>query len=191
MLAGLCLSSARAGPVFFVVSETPSDVVHGDAYVVPLTEDADIAHARDLIARGPVAAGAPIVVARIAAGADGINRNISAPGQPNWSWHVTQFEQFADITIEVLDGWPGFIEADVPGWIQNTNGAVGLWTYTITSELPGPPPVVIPLPAPTPAGLILATLWGIATGTRFAARGQAKVRRVAVSVCPCRVRPYD
>ena len=149
--------SAGAGPVYFVVSEANGNVVHGDSYVLPLTRDADIAHARDLIARGPEAAGASIVVAKIAAGSDGINRNVTAPGEPLWSWHVTEFESFADMAVEVLDGWPTFIEQDVAGWIANTNGSVGLWTYTVTREL-GSDPIVVPLPAPWAGGLaMLAT----------------------------------
>ena len=94
----------EAGPVYFVVSERPGQIVHGDSFILPLKDDADVAHARDLIERGPEAAGEPIVVAKIEAGADGINRNVTAPSEPLWSWHVTEFERFADITAEVLDG---------------------------------------------------------------------------------------
>ena len=157
-LVAALASHAKAGPVYFVVSEVPGQVVHGDSYVLPLSDEADVAHARDLIARGPEAAGEPIVIAKIAAGADGINRNVTAPSEPLGSWHVTEFEGFSDITAEVLDGWPTFVEQDVPGWIANTNGAVGFWTYTVTAELPGPPPVLIPLPAPWSAAAAMMLL---------------------------------
>jgi len=105
--------------------------------VLTLTAQADIDHARDLIARG-AAAGATIAVARIAAGPDGRNRNVRAPGEPLWSWHVTSFEGFADAAIELCDGWPGYVEQEVGRWIANTNGTICFWSYTVVEELPEP-----------------------------------------------------
>src|SRR4051794_32201447 len=90
---------ASAGPVYFLVTEYPGQETHHDSYVLPLEDEAEIAHARDLIARGPTEAGAPIAVAQIASGADGINRDELAPGNPAWNWHVTAFEGFADTTV--------------------------------------------------------------------------------------------
>src|SRR5436190_1927779 len=130
----ICSFAAHAGPVYFLVTEFPGQAVHHDSYVLPLEDPADIAHARDLIARGPAAAGASIAVAQIAAGGDGINRDELAAGKPRWSWHVTDFDGFADVAAEVLDGWPSFVEEDVPGWLANTNGRVGFWSYTVTRE---------------------------------------------------------
>ena len=151
---------AVAGPVYFVVAEWPGQEEHGDSFVLPLTEAADIAHARDLIARGPEAAGAPLVFAEIVAGGDGINRDVLAEGEPLWSWHVSAFEGFGDGGIELVDGWPTYIESDVQGWIENTNrdegdprGHIGFWSYTVVAELDAAPPVGIPLPAALPAGV--------------------------------------
>lgn len=126
----LVLAAGRAGAdtILFLVAEPGGSVVHGDSYVLPLDDPAAIAHARELIALGPEAAGAPIAVAGIAAGADGINRDHRAAGAPEWSWHVTGFQGFADSTIEILDGWIG-----------NTQGTIGFWTYTVVEELPEPP----------------------------------------------------
>jgi len=128
--------SAQATNVRFVVGEMPGRVVHNDAYVIELSRPADIAHARALVAQGP-SAGAALVVARIAAGGDGINRNyaVATTPAPAWSWRVTDFVGFADVTIEILDGWPRYVEGDVAGWIQNTTGLVGFWNYTVTREL--------------------------------------------------------
>jgi hypothetical protein len=142
-----------------VVAERDKPAVHGDSFVLPLEDPADIAHARDLIARGPEAAGAPIVGAEIVAGSDGINRNVLAPGQPLWNWHVSKFEGFGDFSIELVDGWPTFIEQDVAGWIANTRrdhedpsapGHIGFWGYTVVAELDA---AAVPLPAALPAGV--------------------------------------
>jgi hypothetical protein len=150
------LAPAVAETVYFLVTERPEAVVHGDSYVLPLSDPATIAHARALIIAEPGTL-ASIAVAQIAAGADGINRNHLAPGAPAWSWHVTGFEGFADNTIEILDGWPTFVEQDVPGWIANTGGMIGFWNYTVTAEL---------VPEPSAGGLLLAGLTATATLAR-------------------------
>ena len=124
----------RAETIRFLVGET-AEAVHGDSYVLPLSDAADIAHARKLISMGPEA-GAPIVVSHIAKGANGINRNYLAAGAPAWSWHLTEFQGFADFTAEIYDGWPTFIEDDVDGWIDNTEGTIGFWQYSVIAELP-------------------------------------------------------
>src|SRR6185436_18037980 len=101
----LC-STARAGFVYFQVAEIPPQAVQHDSFVLPLSDPLDIAHARDLISKGPEQAGATIVFADIAAGSDGINRDLLADNQHTWSWHVTKFTSFGDFGIELLDGWP-------------------------------------------------------------------------------------
>ena len=181
MVAALCGAGTlvSAAPVYFLVSEFPGAAEHGDSFVLPLEEKDDIAHARNLIARGR-AAGRTMVTANILAGADQINRDILAPGKPAWSWRISRFDQFADVGIELTDGWPGFIERDVQGWINNTGGGsidedgdgipdgnatvgrIAFWSYSVTAELAGEahdlavlPRTVIPLPAALPAGLAL------------------------------------
>ena len=128
---------AAQNPVWFVVAETT--VNRNEAFLLPLTDPQDIANARTLVAQGPGAGVGSIVSARIAAGADGLNRNVRAAGQPLWAWHVTEFEGFADFAIELCDGWPGFVQQDVAGYIANTNGRVCFWGYTVVAELPAPP----------------------------------------------------
>lgn len=156
---------ARAGTSYFLVAEKPGQVFHHDSFVLPLTQSADVSHARDLIAEGPDKAGASIVVADIAAGADGINRDLLSSNQRPWSWHITQFKNFADFGIEILDGWPSFVEQDVPGWIKNTRGSIGFWNYTVVRELkdyPSQPPTgqppSVPLPPATGQAAVLLTL---------------------------------
>lgn len=144
VLIGVTLLSARvasAQPMWFVVGE--KEPFHNDSYLVPLTDPADIAHARDLIARGPDLAGSPIVVAKIARGADGLNGDYIEPDLRLWNWRVTEFEGFADFTVEILDGWPTFVESDIDRWIANTNGTVGFWNYTIVGEFVVPEPGIL------------------------------------------------
>ena len=160
-------SVCAAGRTYFVVAEHESVREHGDSFVLPLDDAQDIAHARDLIARGPEAAGAPIVFAEVLPGADGINRDVFADGEPLWNWHVSKFEGFGDVGIELVDGWPTFIEEDVQGWMENTRqdrddpnspGHIGFWSYTVVAELPDRPNAV-PLPAGVYAGgVVLAGL---------------------------------
>ena len=118
-------SSAQAGKIQFAVAEVPGIDVHGDSYVITIDESRPdlISHARALIdwvesggdpANSP---GGTIIVAPVASGSDGINRDVLAAGEPLWSWHVVGDPEFMDVTAEVLDGWPTFVEGDVPGWI--------------------------------------------------------------------------
>jgi uncharacterized protein (TIGR03382 family) len=143
--AVILAAHASAATIQFVVAERPGEVVHGDSYILPLSDPDDIAHARALLTAEPGTL-APIAVANVAAGADGINRDWLAPGRPAWSWHVTEFQGFADFTVEVLDGWPTFVEQDVPGWIANTGGQIGFWSYTVVAELTVPEPVTGAMP---------------------------------------------
>jgi hypothetical protein len=130
-------SAVAAAPVEFLVAERPGHEIHGDSYVLVLSAQADIDHARDLVAKGP-AAGAAIAVVKIAAGGDGRNRDVRAPGEPLWSWHQTAFAGFGDFAIELCDGWPGYVEQDVERWIANTDGTICFWSYTVVEELPEP-----------------------------------------------------
>jgi hypothetical protein len=158
LIAALFPAWGAAGTVYFLVAETPGAEVHNDSYVLPLSDPAQIAHARALI--DGTATDGKIVTARIAEGANGINRDYRAVGTPEWSWHVTEFLGFADNTIEVLDGWPSDVERDVPAWMANTNSQVGFWSYTVVEELPA-------VPEPASAGLAVVALgagavtWGI------------------------------
>jgi hypothetical protein len=135
---------ANATTVYFEVGEI--NPFHGDSYILPLENPSDIAHAQALILQG-ISAGQTIAVAQIAAGSDGINRNYLAPGQPLWSWHVTNFLGFADLAAEVLDGTPTQVENNVAGWIANTGGEVGFYNYTVVAQV-----------VPEPSTFLLATI---------------------------------
>jgi hypothetical protein len=119
--------------VYFLVSEISP--THNDSYILPLTDADDIAQARALIG-DPDSNPAKIVVATIAPceNCDYPNRDLLNDGK-RWSWCITGFEGFAENTIEIYDGWPTFVEDDLDGWIENTNGVIGFWAYTVTREL--------------------------------------------------------
>src|SRR5688500_16198404 len=108
LMSMVAFTEVSAAPVYFLVSEFPDQKEHGDSFVLPLEEADDIAHARDLIERGR-SAGRTLIAADMVAGADQINRNILGEGKPAWSWHISNFDQFADASIELTDGWPSFI----------------------------------------------------------------------------------
>jgi hypothetical protein len=71
---------------------------------------------------------------------------------PLWNWHVVGVDGFFGTTAEILDGWPTFVEDDVSGWIANTQGKIGFWSYTVVEELA----------VPEPSGLLLAALGALA-----------------------------
>ncbi len=125
-------SVARSETVWFEVGEI--NPVRAQSFLVPLNDPEQIAHARDLIARG-AAAGSTILSASIRAGGDGFNRNLKDSAAPLWSWHVSGVAGFADMAIELCDGWPGFVEQNPQAFINNTNGQICFWGYTVVSEL--------------------------------------------------------
>jgi hypothetical protein len=140
-LAAAMAVSATPAPVWFVVAETTPE--HGDSFLLPLTDPGHIADARALIADGPGDGIGSIVAATIAPGGDGFNRDLQREGEPLWSWHVSGFQGFPDVAIELCDGWPGFIEQDVEAFIANTSGQVCFWGYTVVAELEEAPAFAI------------------------------------------------
>lgn len=166
-IAFITTERVYAAPVYFLVAELPGQELHRDSFVVGLEDPQHIAHARDLIARGPDLAGDPILVATIAPGADGLNRDYRAPNLPPWNWHVVGVDGFFGTTAEILDGWPTFVEDDVSGWIANTQGKIGFWSYTVVEELA----------VPEPSGLLLAGLGALALLSRRQSRVAASPTR--------------
>jgi hypothetical protein len=161
LISLLLLSHARGAmvePTYFLFAERAGTQSLHDSFVVPLTDPDQVAHARDIIARGPDVAGEPIVFASIARRSDHINRNLLTNGQPEWNWHVTGVSGFGDVGIELLDGSPTYVSQHLDTWLRETSGHIGFWNYTVSKELPGypdrVPPIPVPLPAAVPATLI-------------------------------------
>ena len=136
----VCLASANGTTSYFLVAELPGQELCHDSYILPLTNPTHIAYARSLISDG-IGDRPFIVLADIASGADGINRDYLKDGAPEWSWHLTGFQGFVEFTAEVLDGVPTYVESDVEGWINSSGGAIGFWTYTVVEALPIQPEI--------------------------------------------------
>jgi hypothetical protein len=143
VIAATGLTQVVAGQtIYFLVAEPafrPEEVRRKDSYVLPLSREEDLEYARYLIERnrlGFLDGDETIVVARVLAGKDGVNRNFVDPIFPEWSWHVEEFLGFAAYTAEILDGWPTGLEG-------MTGGAeIGFWAYTVVREL-GPVPLYL------------------------------------------------
>ncbi len=131
LFAARCSDALIPKAAYFLVSSP----THGDSYVLPLTRAEDITMARAIIA-DPESVTSRIVVARIAkGGGEGRYHNRDILGKREWSWHVTELVQFADATIELLDGTPTYVEEHLDEWISMTGGVIGFWSYTVTREL--------------------------------------------------------
>lgn len=125
-------------PVYFKVGE--KEQVRGDSFILSLVDPDHIAHARALIKDSNTVTDR-IVVARIVkqtGSEDYLNKDLNK--NVVWSWRVDTFESFSFNTIEILDGWPGYIEEDMERWFLNTSGEsdhgfIGFWNYTVLSEV--------------------------------------------------------
>src|SRR5262245_8742536 len=129
-------SKGCADVIYFVFGYVPAPgnlFQLGSAMVVPLTRPEDIALARALQAGSP-GIYATIPVMKIAAGADGINRNYLAVGAPQWSWHVTEFIAFAEGTVgSTFDTIPASVEYDVAGFIEKNAATLAFSYYSLTT----------------------------------------------------------
>ena len=135
LLSTICLVQVHSGETtYFLVGEPPGRALCRDSYVLPLSRQEDIDHARYLISLGrSVFEGShgQLVAARVGPGKDGINRNYVDPKFPEWSWHVVEFLRFADITSDILDGCATSVEND-PAWYLGDarQGIIGFWNFT-------------------------------------------------------------
>jgi hypothetical protein len=123
---------SAAGTVYFLVAEILP--FHNDSYILPLTKAEDIAAARNIIVSGTP----KIVMSNIARGSgDGNYRNqdLVEPGKRVWSWHVVEFLEFADVSAEIYDGWPTYVEEHLEEWLATKKARIGFWSYTVSREV--------------------------------------------------------
>ncbi len=120
--------------IYFLVSE--KHPLHNDSYILPLSKPEDIAKAR-LIINNPSSVSETIVVARIAKGSGNgtyFNKDLVGGGK-RWSWYITEFASFAEVTAEILDGWPTDVENNPDIWMPAGSGTIGFWDYTVSQEV--------------------------------------------------------
>lgn len=105
--------------VFRILSSSAS----GETFDVLIRDPERIAEAEALVGRG----NRKIVNGRLRRGDGGVN-------QP-WSWHMEpESIEFADVTIEVCDGRPSDVEADLETWID-TVGRFCPWGSEVTARV--------------------------------------------------------
>jgi hypothetical protein len=122
--------------VYFKVGEIHPH--HNDSFILALQDPNDIEKAREMI-QDPQKR--KLVVAEITRD-NSINyyNNKDLNQNRKWSWHVAEFLEFADNTIEILDGNPTYVEDNYDEWVnitkgENGNGRIGFWNYSILSEV--------------------------------------------------------
>ncbi len=122
------------GTVYFMVSEIRQ--AHRDSFILPLTDSQHIAAAEKIV-NDINASTSLIVSARIARGSgDGkyLNKDLLNPGRV-WSWHAVEFFGFVDVTAEIYDSWPTFVEGNLDFWLEQNQGIIGFWAYTVTRKV--------------------------------------------------------
>lgn len=97
--------------------------VSGETFVVEVTDDASVAAFESRLSSGEQG----VVIGPLLSGDGGFN-------QP-WSWRLDPAEvQPADAAIELCDGRPSMVEADLDYWID-TVGTFCPWGATVTARL--------------------------------------------------------
>jgi hypothetical protein len=76
-----------------------------------------------------------IMIARVAGGSGGFNRDFSSVWKAPWSWHVAEVFRFADFASQACDGNPEFLEQTLWSWSPDNQGAICFWNYRIVEEL--------------------------------------------------------
>ena len=137
--------SCLAETNYFLVNPLPGTRL--ESFIIPLSKPEDIAHAREQIAKGSETQelNRPIVGVKVLGGRDGINRNYSDPTLPQWSWHVSEFLEFADGAADAVATYPSYLEINFD-WAHrtNTDDAViaGFLGHRVAREL-GPVPLFL------------------------------------------------
>ncbi len=123
---------------FFKIGETLPDT--GESFIIALKDSLQIEQARKIISE-PNNVSDKIILAKIIP-QDGTEdyQNIDLNTNTTWSWRVDEFISFVFTTIEIYDGWPGYIEDDLNRWFQNTSddpnsGIIGFWGFTVLEEI--------------------------------------------------------
>nr|BCX01213.1 MAG: hypothetical protein KatS3mg041_1259 [Bacteroidota bacterium] len=102
-----------------------------ERFVVRIADPAQIALAREILAgrRSPM-----IVTGELRPGDGGFNRDPIAGRR--WSWHLDpRSVTFAEVTIELCDGRPSFVEENLSYWLYTVRRFCP-WNSILERELP-------------------------------------------------------
>ncbi len=115
---------------YFLVTPTEgSDSQESESFAIKLKDPEKISEARYLIQNNQT----KIVNGVIALGWGGFN--VDFQSKRSWSWHfIPETISFADVTIEVCDARPSYVEDQLDQWIHNV-GMYCPWGWTISREL--------------------------------------------------------
>jgi len=184
LISAIGLAHGMAGEVIYFLVGPLSGNVAEASMVIPVSKQEHIAHARDLIFRGPIVDGEPnrpFPVVRVRGGKNGINRNYLDPRLPEWSWHVDEVLDFADYAAEVIVMNPTALETGVD-WSKDDGTVTSVWAFvwhTVTREL-GPVPLYL---SSVPDGQNLQFYW-TGLGTNYVYTLEAKELLTGTSWSP-------
>ena len=117
--------------IYFQVSETGTNKIHNDSYILPIakSDTSNLRIARALINEFENTT-TRIIVGKIKKGktpCDFLNKDLV--GGKIWSWHVSEFNGFAELSTEVCDAWPTYIENNLDTWMSELDGDICFWGY--------------------------------------------------------------
>jgi hypothetical protein len=121
--------------VYFLVGERTA--VRGESFIIGLTDPQDIQSARAILLSGEE----KIVFAEISKITNSRSQgNFDLAKGGKWSWYVTDVLEFTDVTAEIYDGWPSYVEENYSDFVENTKGAngsgrIGFWNYGLKREV--------------------------------------------------------
>jgi hypothetical protein len=119
-----------SGAAYFLVELPGPDA---ERFVVAMTDPRTIAEARAIIAGRQ---GQKIVSGRLVSGSGGYNRDPLTGRE--WSWHLDPASiELAEMTIELCDGRPSFVQDDPSYWLSSV-GQFCPWTGVLRKELDSP-----------------------------------------------------
>lgn len=153
------LPALQAETVYFLAGgATLESAPRSQAYVVPVSDPAMIAQARQILADRPnrYASTNWRLRVRIAAGADGLNKNFFSPDRTVWNWHATEFIRFVfvdygasgpggpgtgdptappDLPERSYSASPRDISENAAGFIAQYGDVIELWGYSLMAEI--------------------------------------------------------
>ena len=126
-LASLLLATAALGcdddPTFPADDAAFEVVVSGETFVVEVTGEANVADMEERLASGAEG----VIIGPLLDGDGGFN--------DPWSWHLDADEvHVADAAVEVCDGRPSMVEADLDYWLD-TVGSFCPWGAKVTKRI--------------------------------------------------------